>query len=592
MSKIFPVPVKEEYRDGFYTLKETSKEESLFDFYNKVKEGNADITYVQCAALKKEGYELCAEADGVVIQYADEAGKFRALTTLRQLIEDGKLPFVSVLDYPQFENRGYMLDISGGRMPKVETITWLIDLLADLKYNELQLYMDSFVFKYDAFPEYTADFDCLTPEDIEYLDQYCYDRFIELVPNQNGFGHMEAWLDYPEFKHLALTDGTNRPDSLNPLLDESLEFVDKLYGSLLPHFRSKRINIGLDEVTGLGKYQSEEACKEFGIANVFMDYMNKLTQLCEKKYGKTVMFWSDMITKYPEVHSRIPKNAVALNWGYDLITSQLMEGRCIAMKELNVPFYVCPGNSSWLSFTGRFDVMSFNTRTLGEVGREHGAIGYLMTDWSSGDAHMHNMVWGLVPAALAGQYAWNVGAYQNGGTLKNDYIYAAQDYIDRNVFGGVKVSRLLYRIQQYYLYEPERLHSSSMCCLIFKLPLDKTEYPGFFDLKKCGDDFYFDNVIEYMKKNLDAVKNLEFDERWKREIKVNANMVIMATELLKVRMHQKVSPEQCEYLCNYIDEIAAEHKELWLFRNYEKGIEIFLGQLEDKKQQLRELCAE
>ncbi len=592
MAKIFPIPVKEEYIDGFYVLKETSREDSLFDFYLKLKEGNGDVAFTESPELKKEEYDICVGAEGVMIKYASESGKFRALTSLRQMMEDGKLPIGTVHDYPQFENRGYMLDISGGRMPKVETITWLIDLLADLKYNELQLYMDSFVFKYDAFPEYTADFDCLTPEDIEYLDQYCYDRFIELVPNQNGFGHMEAWLDFPEFKHLALTDGTNRPDSLNPLLDESLEFVDKLYGSLLPHFRSKRINIGLDEVTGLGKYQSEEACKKYGIANVFMDYMNKLTELCEKKYGKTVMFWSDMITKYPEVHTRIPKNATALNWGYDLITSQLMEGRCIAMKNLNVPFYVCPGNSAWISFTGRFDIMSFNTRTLGEVGREHGAIGYLMTDWSSGDGHMHNMVWGLVPAALAGQYAWNVGDAQNGGNHKKGFIYAAERYIDENVFGGVRVSKLLYRIQQYYMLEPERIHSSSMCALIFPRHLKNKAYPGFFDLDECGDHFFFDNVIEYTRKNLEDLEKLDFDERWKREIKVNVHMVIMATELMKVRMDQKVSPKRCEYLCNYIDEIIKEHTELWLYRNYEKGLEVFVDRMKDKKQQLRELCAE
>ncbi len=589
---IFPVPVKEEYKEGYYVLKEGKKEDSLFNFYTRVKDGNADIVFTECPDFKEEEYEICVEENGVVISCASEAGKFRALTSLRQMIEDGKISLGTVHDYPQFERRSYMLDISRNRMPKVETITWLIDLLAGLKYNEIQLYMDSFCFKYDAFPEYTADFDCLTAEDIEYLDQYCYDRFIDLVPNQNSFGHMAAWLAKPELAHLGLTDGTAPANTLNPLLDETIEFLDKLYGSLLPHFRSKYVNIGLDEAYGLGKFQTEEACKKYGADNVFMDFLNKVADLCEKKYGKTVMFWSDMIASYPESHTRIPGSAIALSWGYDLIKSQMMEKRCMDLKKVNVPYYVCPGNCTWLSFTGRFDVMSFNTRTLGEVGRDHGAKGYLMTDWGCGEGHMHNMVWSLVPAALAGQYAWNVGAYQNGGTLKNDYIYAAQDYIDKTVFGGAKVSPILYRMQQYYLYEPERLHGSTMCCLIFRKPLKEKVYPFFFDLDKCGDDFYFDNVMEYMQKNIDDLEKIDMDERWKREIRVNANMVIMASDLLKVRLHQKVTPEHCEDLCEYIDEIAAEHKELWLYRNYEKGMEDFLGQLEDKKQQLRELCGE
>ena len=67
-------------------------------------------------------------------------------------------------------------------------------------------------------------------------------------------------------------------------------------------------------------------------------------------------------------------------------------------------------------------------------------------------------------------------------------------------------------------------------------------------------------------------------------------MVIMASELMKVRMHQSVSAERCEYLCSYIDEIAAEYKSLWCERNYEKGVEDFLGQLMDRKQDLQEMC--
>ena len=48
------------------------------------------------------------------------------------------------------------------------------------------------------------------------------------------------------------------PSTLNPLLPESFEFVCNLYESLLPHFSSQYVNIGLDEAYGLGRYQIEE----------------------------------------------------------------------------------------------------------------------------------------------------------------------------------------------------------------------------------------------------------------------------------------------------------------------------------------------
>lgn len=589
---IFPIPVQMEHGNGTYTFKETSWEGKLLDFYNRTKDGNRDIAVLKKENLDVEEYEIEIGKNGTVISYSTEMGKYRALTSLRQLLKAGtEVPYVRIADKPQFERRAYMLDISRCRMPKVETLTWLIDILSDLKYNEIQLYMDSFCFKYEAFPEYTKDFDCLTAEDIEYLDQYCSERFIELVPNQNSFGHMEHWLAEKELAHLGLTDGKEAPNTLNPLLDESVEFMDQLYGSLLPHFKSEYVNIGLDEAYGLGKFQTEEACEKYGTENVFMDYLNKLSDLSEEKYGKHVMFWSDMIISHPKSHDRIPKNAIALNWGYDLIKSQMMERKCMSLEELGVPYYVCPGNCTWLSFTGRFDVMSFNVRTMGEIGRDHGAKGYLMTDWGCGEGHMHFLPWSLVPAALAAQYAWEPGTPQNGGTLKNHYIYAAENYMDENVFHA-KVSRLLYRMQQYYLLEPERIHGGTMAGIMFRTPLSQTVYPFFFDLAKCGDNFYFDNVIEYMQKNIESIEKVEFEPRMKREILLNARMVILAEECMKVRMRQNVSAEKCRHLCQCIDEISAEYEELWLFRNFEKGMEDFLGQLADKKKELQMLCTD
>ena len=43
----------------------------------------------------------------------------------------------------------------------------------------------------------------LKPEEVLELSHYCHDRFIELVPNQQSFGHMQHWLKKTAYKHLA-----------------------------------------------------------------------------------------------------------------------------------------------------------------------------------------------------------------------------------------------------------------------------------------------------------------------------------------------------------------------------------------------------
>ena len=584
---IFPKPKSEKYYEEKYTLKSYGDNTDIMYLYNKYKFGNVDLNVILNKSYTDDEYSICIDKDCIKITAAGDCGVFRAVSSLKQLIKEyGKdLPQCEIKDDPDFKKRSYMLDISRCRMPKVDTITKLIDLLDDLKYNEFQLYMESFVFKYDTLPEYTKDFDCLGPEDIKYLDKYCSDRFIELVPNQASFGHLKNWLELDEFKHLRVGDEDTNTATINPLLEESFEFVDKFYSALLPNFTSGYVNIGLDEAGGLGKYQLEEICKEKGKENVFLDWLHKLSDHIAKKYNKKVQFWADMLYDYPEAYGRVPEGAVALNWGYDLIKSAMMEKRCVDLQAKGTPYYICPGNCTWISFTGRFDVMNFNVRTCGEIGRKYGAIGYMMTDWGCGEGHYHFPVWSIVPCALGAQYAWNVGEEQNGERIKFDYVRAAQKYADENVYNA-KISWHLERLQQYYLLEPERVHGRTICGYTIRLPLSETKGLELFDLKVCGDDFYFDNVIYYVQKILGELDKIDFDEKWKRQIYINARMVILSAELCKIRINQKAESSKINELVALIDDIYDEYTYLWDLDNYAKGKEHFLDQLTDRKNEL------
>ena len=136
-------------------------------------QGYDGVTVVTEPLLAKEEYRLTVADKGVEIASACDEGLFRGATTLRQMIRQtgGEVPCCTIQDKPDIGRRGYMIDISRGKKPRMETIKMMIDFLAELKYNEFQLYMEGDCFKYSAYPKETADFDCLTPDDIEYLDQ-------------------------------------------------------------------------------------------------------------------------------------------------------------------------------------------------------------------------------------------------------------------------------------------------------------------------------------------------------------------------------------------------------------------------------------
>jgi len=576
---LFPRAKEEQYFEGSYKLKGYTTD--LLALYNEIKRGNDRVTVEIDSKYKKEEYTLLVNEGGIKITASGEAGIFRAASTLKQLIvyNGEEIPYCEIKDAPLFERRAYMLDISRCRMPKVETIKRLIDLLADLKYNEFQLYMESFAFKYKAYPKVTEGFDCLTPEDIEYLDNYCSERFIDLVPNQNSLGHMTTWVEKDEFKHLEITDGKEKTGTINPLMPESFDFVDGLYSSLLPHFKSEYVNIGLDEAYGLGKYQVQEVCEKEGEDNVFMDWLCKLSEHINKKYNKKIQFWADMIYKYPNAYERVPKDAIALNWGYDRDINVKMVKRCRDLSEKNVPFYVCPGNQTWISFTGKHDLMNFNLYTCGKLGEEYGAVGYMLTDWGCGEGHTHFPVWSLIPAVTAGQIAWN-GSNED----PRHYTRYAQEFLDKNVFHA-PVSNWIRKISQYYLLEPERVPSSTMCGFTIRIPLSES-YVFCFDVKKCGEPFYFENIIYYVNRCLEGLSGISFDENWKRQIFINARMVILSAELNIIRINECVSKEKKEELIKLIDHIYDEYIILWDRENYSEGKEHFLAQLRDRKKEL------
>ena len=97
---------------------------------------------------------------------------------------------------------GYMLDISRDKVPTMASLRRMVDVLSALGYNQFQLYTEH-TFAYKAHATVWADASPMTAGEIRELDAYCRDRGIELVPNQNSFGHLEKWFKHPEYRPLA-----------------------------------------------------------------------------------------------------------------------------------------------------------------------------------------------------------------------------------------------------------------------------------------------------------------------------------------------------------------------------------------------------
>lgn len=313
--------------------------------------------------------------------------------------------------YPDFERRGLMLDISRNRVPTMAWLKTLIDALALLRYNELQLYTEH-TFAYQNHPSVWQHASPMTAEEICEIDRYCTAHGIELVPNQNSFGHMERWLRHENYKHLAeCPDGFEHPiagwrscgGTLAPTA-ESAAFVDTLYTELLPHFTSHSLHIGGDEPWELGQGRSAQRVAREGKHTVYLEFLNRLFALAEQ-HQHQAQFWADIILERPDLVPALPKHVTPVIWGYDADSPFDAQCRIVAEAGFRQHFYVAPGAGNWNSFGGRLDVARSNIARAAQAGLTHGARGLLLTAW--GDNGHHQPWPTLFPSLiLAAQAAW------------------------------------------------------------------------------------------------------------------------------------------------------------------------------------------
>lgn len=289
---------------------------------------------------------------------------------------------------------GYEYPAAHGKVPTTETFRRMIDILSELGYNQFHLYLKN-TFAYTNHPAALKRNPApVTAEEIRALDDYCAKKGIELVPYQASFGHMEPWLAMPEYNHLAETPkGVHTktpkldcgPISLCATDPASISFLSGLYDELLPNFRTKKINVGCDEVWDLldPNCRSAAEVKRLGAGRVYLNCILKMHENIQAR-GHVMMCWADMIFLHPELVPDMPKkNIIALDWGYEATSP--FEHHGAALEKAGVPFYVCPGTSGWGSLFGRVDNMKKNIDNALAAAKKHGGSGLLLTEWGDGN---------------------------------------------------------------------------------------------------------------------------------------------------------------------------------------------------------------
>ncbi|UQZ35035.1 glycoside hydrolase [Paenibacillus sp. PK3_47] len=542
-------------------------------------------------ALPSQAYEIRVDAGGIFITYGSQAAANYAVTTLKQILGQcgRKIPYLHIYDEPDFAARGLMIDISRNKIPKTETLYRIVDLMEDLKLNQLQLYIEGSPFAYESFPAVWELETPITGEEILLLDEYCRERGIELVPNQNSFGHMEGWLTRPEFNHLAeipegfkmpeyMYDSDMYPDGLfmepgtfHTEDPEVLTLLGTMYDDLLPYFTSSQFNTGCDETYEVGLGKSKAQADASGKGQVYLSFLLKIQELVSRR-GKTMQFWGDIIIQYPELIPQLPKNIIAMEWGYG--AEHPFEEDMQKFREAGIPFYVCPGTSSWNSLTGRSDNMLGNLRNAAVHGKNYGAIGYLITDW--GDfGHWQHLPVSYPGFVYGAALAWNVEH-----NLEADIA----GYLNKSVFQdrSEKIGQLLLDLGNYYKFESRVRANDTEMSMLLRSNLGSVQLSGKLSAEQLDQ---LEQYISGIEARLpDLALECEDAALVGRELANGIHFVQHAVRLCRLK-HQLaadqsgIRPEQVTRQIKDLDLLLHHYRQLWIQRNRPGGLEKSVSKL-------------
>jgi hexosaminidase len=616
---LLPVPHKIKFTGGYYSI----PSQIVFSAPDSLKREaevlikmipDAKVSYAGIGdnfqlkyskTIPVQGYNMDIRTDKIIIEYSNRQGLYYALVSLKVLAKNysGKIPCVYIEDYPDLEVRGLMLDISRDKVPTKETLKGILQLLADLKYNHFELYIEGFSFAYPSFKNLWEGKETpVTGEEIQQLDAFCRTHFIDFVPNQNSLGHMMAWLATDQFKDIAecpngykIMGLTNMKSTMDPADPRSIALVTKMTTDLLPNFTSSGFNVNLDEPFELGKGKSKEICREKGEGQVYLDYALKLHDMLAGKNRK-MMMWGDIVLRHPELIPKIPKDITLLDWGYE--SSYPYEKHGVLLQKSGLNYMVCPGTSSWTSITGRTDNMLSNIELASKSGVKYGARGMLLTDW--GDMGH----WQYLPVSYAGYttggaLSWNSKSRENMdlSSFLNSYVFRDESRL---------MGDLALDLGRYNKYEEFPLFNMTTTMLSLQLGMrDRVMISAIFGKAIKGiSDLMKDiapEMISVLKENYENRHSFDYEGLnkfldskeallAKVKIKSSDSLLIRDEYLNSVRLirlgaglesyiHSRISldPAKEKSELKFLKETAAkyldENHRLWMLRNKPGGYE-------------------
>lgn len=395
----------------------------------------AELLIPQLIFHKNENTEVCTIVDGesLIIQKVEDGwnlqcknliGFARGLSLIAQFspVEVG----FKHEEKQKFETLTTMIDCSRNAVPTVQGIKKILIHLALMGYSNVQLYTED-TFQIEKYHYFGYLRGAYTQEELVEIDAFASSIGIEIVPCIQTLAHLLHALKWREFD-----DMWDCNDIVLCREEKTYELIDEMFKVMSSCFKSRHINIGMDEahMLGLGKYLDKH-----GYHNRFEIMIKHLTRVMDiaKKYNYQPMMWSDMFFRLanngeysptgepiPEsIIESVPKDVSMVYWDYYSEDKQhyidMMESH--QLFENNIIF--ASGIWKWTGFTAENEASMKIAKIAAEACIKCGITDILVTCW--GDNGAESSMFSALPAlAYWAELCW-VGVDMKDGWLKNRF---------------------------------------------------------------------------------------------------------------------------------------------------------------------------
>lgn len=334
-------------------------------------------------ALPAEGYTVDTTGSSTVVMGADAAGAWNGVQTLMQLFPadvlrsaplqgaERVLPRVRIVDAPEYRRRGVMIDVARHFLPKREVLR-LIDLISAYKFNVLHLHLtddQGWRIEIKHYPRLTEvgswrngsqqgwrDPDRVherphggfyTQDDLREIVAYAAERQVEIVPEIDGPGHVQAAVAaYPELGTSSEAVPVWRHWGISPVLMKantaSADFFRDVLDEVMDIFPGPYIGIGADEVflqPWLDDPDTDAGLAEIGLTDVsrYPHWFVAQMEAHVARRGRRLFGWDEVLEGPPTD----PRTLVAA-WRGD-------QGIARA-AEAGFDVIACPNTSAYLDY--------------------------------------------------------------------------------------------------------------------------------------------------------------------------------------------------------------------------------------------------